>query len=702
MGNFNSKPAQPPQSDTSNPSDPSDPSNPLSKEFPSMPISDMVDYIASYYILTMDFASLNKLLNKKYCDKMIILTADIISAHVTSADIDFLEKKVVDGTPIDQIVKKNVTFLNRDDIDKLDIPDPVSKQRACVGIAKYYIKIAHVFASIVMTLNPIYSYKDALGNTVKVPYYKKSSIPKDAKPQLSELGLCAEKIHSLQGDQNYSKPTDGSIKVHPKICAININMDGSVKTLVDEPGIPDLMHLFYDDNYDIETGKFTGMSTETAQMYQDSVNAFYKTFTGNNDVPADVTEFKHIKLKDYRGSSACSRVDHTFISSPGDSTTRRKLFVKYASHVRDMMNKANKNQEKLISIVNRLFEHILDPVTKKTTIRVSSLLNDEMLQPIVEETRKLIIELYLTCEMDYVEGVKIYEAIVQSVIIDVTQKQIDALEKKKDDLVKSEQANSDPKKDKKVNDDKTRGPDIPVGIPYGPSIMQNMIDTKKKEAPRSGTNAALATGATVALAAAATAAAINTVNDATVAATTGALAATTGALATTVNDATVKDGAVNDGLNDGVTNGVINATTTGDATTGDAVTVKDGATTTGATGDATTGDAVTVKDGATTTGATGDAVTVKDDVDAVASGATVASGAIVDDTIVDDTIVDDPHYEDDGAKKKLVYDEPIIENVGFSEMEEDAQQEGAQEEGAAQAQLAEPSDEKALQIVKPK
>jgi hypothetical protein len=666
MGNFNSKPAQPPQSDTSNPSDPSNPLNPLSKEFPSMPISDMVDYIASYYILTMDFASLNKLLNKKYCDKMIILTADIISAHVTSADIDFLEKKVVDGTPIDQIVKKNVTFLNRDDIDKLDIPDPVSKQRACVGIAKYYIKIAHVFASIVMTLNPIYSYKDALGNTVKVPYYKKSSIPKDAKPQLSELGLCAEKIHSLQGDQNYSKPTDGSIKVHPKICAMNINMDGSVKSLVDEPGIPDLMHLFYDDNYDIETGKFTGMSTETAQMYQDSVNAFYKTFTGNNDVPADVTEFKHIKLKDYRGSSACSRVDHTFISSPGDSTTRRKLFVKYASHVRDMMNKANKNQEKLISIVNRLFEHILDPVTKKTTIRVSSLLNDEMLQPIVEETRKLIIELYLTCEMDYVEGVKIYEAIVQSVIIDVTQKQIDALEKKKDDLVKSEQANSDPKKDKKVNDDKTRGPDIPVGIPYGPSIMQNMIDTKKKEAPRSGTNAALATGAALAAAAAATgaAAAINTV------------AATTG------NAVTVKDG-----LNDGVINGV-----TSDATTvaSAAVTVKDGADA------AASSAAVTVKDGA------GAAVTVKDDVDAAASGATVASGAIVDDTIVDDTIVVDPHYEDDGAKVKVVYDKAVIENVGFSERDEEAQQEGAQEEGAAQAQLAEPSDEKALQIVKPK
>jgi hypothetical protein len=504
MGNFNSKPAQPPQSDNSNlpdTSNPPNPLNPLSKEFPSMPISDMVDYIASYYILTMDFASLNKLLNKKYCDKMIILTAEIISAHVTSADIDFLEKKIVDGKSVDHTVKKNVAFLNRDDIEKLDIPDPASKQRACIGIAKYYIKIAHVFASIVMTLNPIYSYKDALGNTVKVPYYKKSSIPKDVKPELSELGLCAEKIHSLQGDQDYSKSTDGDIKVKPKMCAMNIKMDGSVKTLVDEPGIPDLMHLFYDDKYDLATGKFTGMSKETAQAYTNSVHAFYRAFAGNDTVPDNVKEFKDIKLKDYRKSPGCTSSERTFVSGPGDDTARRELFMKYASHVGDMMNKANKNQENLVSIVNRLFEHILDPVTKKTTIRVSSLLNDERLQPIVEETRNLIITLYLTCERDYVEGVKIYEAIVQSVIIDVAPKQINALETVKEKLVNAEKEKEkqnlekeksetkpaeEPKKDNPVS--KPVNIANPVAIPINNSKMPN-IELVRVEDPNKPKNA---------------------------------------------------------------------------------------------------------------------------------------------------------------------------------------------------------------------
>jgi hypothetical protein len=460
MGNFNSKPAN--NSATSQmPTETDD----LAKGFPSMPISDVVDYIASYYILTMDFASLNKLLNKKYCDKMIILTADIINKHVTTADIKFLEQKIVDGAPVDQPVTKTVAFLNRDDIDKLDLPDPVSKQQACIGIAKYYIKIAHVFASIVMTLNPVYSYKDAVGNTVKVPFYKKSTIPKDVKPELNELGLCAEKIHSLQGDQHYSKTTEeGDITVNPKICAMNLKMDGTAKTLVDEPGIPELMHLFYDDRYDLTTGRFTGMSPETKTQYDKSVRAFYRIFTGNKDVPENVTEFKDIKLKDYRGSTACpdagsgpnSKPNIPLVSKPDDDPARHELFVKYASHVRHMMETANKNQEKLVSILNHLFEDILDPVTKKTTIRVNSVLNDALLQPIVEETRNLIIELYLRCEMDYVEGVKIYEAIVQSIIINVAPRQIERLEKEKERLVSSVTQETDTSKEKETETDTSK------------------------------------------------------------------------------------------------------------------------------------------------------------------------------------------------------------------------------------------------------
>jgi hypothetical protein len=42
---------------------------------------DIIDYVATYYILTMDFKSLSKLAEKEYCNKLVILTSDIIKKY---------------------------------------------------------------------------------------------------------------------------------------------------------------------------------------------------------------------------------------------------------------------------------------------------------------------------------------------------------------------------------------------------------------------------------------------------------------------------------------------------------------------------------------------------------------------------------------------------------------------------------------------
>jgi len=385
---------------------------------------ELVDTIASYYILTMDFVSLNKLLEKQYCDDLIVLTADIMKDHLTNAEIEYLEQKIVNGVPKEEMVKKEVVFFKQGDINKMDIPDPVNKQRACIGIAKYYIKIAHLFASIVMTLNPVYSYLDTLGNTVKVPLYKKDGLPKGVDVTLEEYGICGERIRALRSDNKYDGLRVGdAIQVNPNVCAMNKKMDGTTKSLVDEPGIPELMHLYYDDKYDFKKGVFTGMSPETQKEYENNVREFYVQFTGNKEVPESITEFRDIKLKDYSKLPQCGtnmRNAGQYTSElKNDSTERYTLFSKYAQHVQTMMLNANKNQEKLVQIINQLFEKQPD-----SSIRIHRDLNETKLQQLVVETRKLIIELYLKCEMDYQEGLNIYEAIVQSSIVKTTDKQL--------------------------------------------------------------------------------------------------------------------------------------------------------------------------------------------------------------------------------------------------------------------------------------
>ena len=58
---------------------------------------EVVDYIATYYILTMDFKSLSKLSEKAYCDKLVILTSDIIEKYFNDMEVTFLAQRVKNG-----------------------------------------------------------------------------------------------------------------------------------------------------------------------------------------------------------------------------------------------------------------------------------------------------------------------------------------------------------------------------------------------------------------------------------------------------------------------------------------------------------------------------------------------------------------------------------------------------------------------------
>jgi hypothetical protein len=103
-----------------------------------------------------------------------------------------------------------------------------------------------------------------------------------------------------------------------------------------------------------------------------------------------------------------------------------------------MIETANKNQQMLLTIINKLFVYTVDPQTGKKQIRVTPSLKEDELQEIVVETRALIIKLYLTCEVDYVNSLNLYEAIVDSKIFETAQSQIDNLNKMSDKLVTEE------------------------------------------------------------------------------------------------------------------------------------------------------------------------------------------------------------------------------------------------------------------------
>jgi hypothetical protein len=430
-------------------------------------VRQIMDYIATYYILTMDFVSLRKLYDKEYCDKLVILTSEIIEKYFTDMEITYLDKDINNESENGKLNKEKFIFINKDNFKKIDIQDPEKKKQVCNGIAKFYIKIAHVFATILTTINPIYTYKDEDGNTVQTDIYGKSKIPNDINISIYKMNICDNRINALKRDFNLEANENDEIHVNPQICSLNVkpltkkggSTESSVsnekdnarpderleeeqeeeekpetKTLEDEPGIPELMQLYYDDNYDYETGKFSGMSETSKKLFEENLHHFYKAFTNGKDKPENITKFSDIKLRDFHNQPECQGANPVF-ETDIKGTFTNELFRKYAENIKGMIQKTNDNQEKLLQILNKLFAYTTDPQTNQQIIRVNPKLNEEMLREVILETREIVVKLYLTCEADFISGVKIYEAIIEQMILETAQNQIKTFQKMSDKLV---------------------------------------------------------------------------------------------------------------------------------------------------------------------------------------------------------------------------------------------------------------------------
>jgi hypothetical protein len=399
----------------------------------------------------MDFQSLTKLSQKEYCDNLIILTSNIIDKYFNDLEVTYLAQRMKDGIDVNELKKEKIIFIQKNQLDKLDIQNDaqktIKKKRICLGIAKFYIKIAHVFAAIVMTINPVYIYKDVYGNTIKRGLFEKDKIPKGVPRKIYKWNICDERIHSLMEKKEKDKDNNGTNNnstnnnstnnnkyINPKICSMNVNKNGTIKNLSEEPGITELMQLYLDDNYDYTNGTFTGMSEPTKKQFQKDLYLFYKAFTGKENMPPEITKFSDIKLRDYQQEPGCKGND-PLLKKNQPVNNKDELFINYANNLKNMIQSAVNKQKELLNLINELFSFVNDPYTGKKKIRVNPKLTEASLQKIVEISRNIIVELYLKCETDYINGIKIYEAIVEAKILESTKQQIISLQKEEEKIM---------------------------------------------------------------------------------------------------------------------------------------------------------------------------------------------------------------------------------------------------------------------------
>ena len=404
-------------------------------DFQCQDFYNKIDDIATNYILTMDFKSLKKLSEKEYCDKLVLMTSDIFQNQLNSMEVKYLLQRTQFGANEDpnaeylnEMKKRKFFFYMNDEKNKFDKFDVTlnsdemnhsDKSRVCIGIAKFYIIIAHLFASIVKTINPVYSYSDGNGNEIEIDFFNRDRIPPNVETQVKKISICDNRLRALK--ENIQVDDNNEIYFIKNNCEINIEK----KTLNNEPGIYEFQNLYLDDNYDYLTGNFTSKSEASNEIFKEDLKRFYTEFTGEEHMPLDITKFSDIKLKHFKKEECVNNEESIY-----ENNENSDYFKLYAENIRTMMQNTQQGQQKLLEILNLVFI----PKDENKFI-ISPELNEELLYALVGETRKIIMNLYLTCERDYTNGIKIYTELVKEIEYKNTERQIESLNREHNKLV---------------------------------------------------------------------------------------------------------------------------------------------------------------------------------------------------------------------------------------------------------------------------
>ena len=235
------------------------------------------------------------------------------------------------------------------------------------------------------------------------------------------------------------------------------------------------------------------MSSNMRKIYEKDVKIFYSAFTGNTTIPLGsdgkpvVKKFKDIPLRDFHKSEGC--MPGGVYTKSYSSTLKNKLFEKYARHIREMMVHTNENQNKLLEIVESIFVVTINPRSKRKETVIVPSLTYEKLQKLVETARRIIIDLYVRCEDDFIKGLEIFEAIVSKQIMETSKEQITALENAIQTTIADPPSKSDPTdddNDETANESKSQTPDLSESAR---EVVDDVIDAAADSIPESSKEA---------------------------------------------------------------------------------------------------------------------------------------------------------------------------------------------------------------------
>jgi hypothetical protein len=398
-------------------------------------------------MLNQNAIDLIRISNRDYHDKLIILTSNVIEKRLNNLEIGYLKNRITGNSNSEQI--QDIMPTN----NKL-------KDKIITDISKFYIKIVMIYSAIASTFDPQYAYEDESG--AKKTFYLKDfdeykNLPKNAKPELVQLtnplSMCRKRLNILKNRyDDTSEP--GSVILNPgeKLCSL----ESTVK-LTDEIGIKQLDSLYY-DIFDYTTKSWSKKSNKMKKKYNRDLILFYRIFTGKKTKPENIKSFQDIELLDFKTINSCS--DNTFLSDIVISK-ENKLIKQYKEKIDSIQNSTQDSRKKLYDILKELF--IIKIVDDEQNYTINPSLTLDKILLLEEETREIIIDLYISCEKYFIQALIIFENIYES-------KDYTINEYRKENLMKKE-----PEKTINYKDSLTITPPFSANIGQNTSLGQPTI-----------------------------------------------------------------------------------------------------------------------------------------------------------------------------------------------------------------------------------
>lgn len=368
-----------------------------------------MDSIAADYITTESFNDMHNLLEDEYCSNLVVLTTDILSTKLKPYEVSYLDKRIKMGSDVTgKMVKEDIAHFNKNTIEELDIKDVEKKKGVCKGIAKFYIKVAHIYGAIVSAMNPVYEYKDENGEVQQITLDNRDKLNEDIISKVSKISnFCNERIISLSSEIINTKE-DKLKKIKPEICSINkkdvLDEKGNTKTVIETAGFKELEKLYMDDYLD---GTFT-MSEKSKKKYFKDVETLDRAINGSRGSEPPATSFSTIKLNPYHNTEECKSSDGLPEALIDDASID---FKEYGELIRKMIKTSEETQVELLSELKKLFSFEKEDGEIKAKLQED--LNDYKLNKISKKCRDIIINMYINCEKDFIQGLKIYQAIIE-------------------------------------------------------------------------------------------------------------------------------------------------------------------------------------------------------------------------------------------------------------------------------------------------